>query len=334
MNCQVSGRLRALVPASLLGLARQAEKDRKAIRGCRRHCQSEVRRRSPPTWQEVHRRHHHSAQKMSSKSLRSLMKDRQLAKRIQHQFAKYDSLGRLTCTICLGVVVKSEALWPSHLTSKPHRLNLQRHQSNTNNHLETNPQASSLSKRKPDDPLEHHTDADSPQGKKVRFKAPSPTDGNPETPPSETVQSGLPSDFFDDPSQAPDLSKKEDPSAEEDPEWEAFQAVLNTSSDDTSANLFAQASQIAEPVFYPLNPDSEETSPHNIEIANEIEHGKEEEEVEEDPIEKKIKEEKEEIMYRIQNEEREQLEADERVLRMKARINAFRASRKKAAKAN
>lgn len=34
------------------------------------------------------------------------MKDRQLAKRIQHQFAKYDSAGRLTCILCNCLTVR------------------------------------------------------------------------------------------------------------------------------------------------------------------------------------------------------------------------------------
>ncbi|KAA1136434.1 hypothetical protein PGTUg99_031625 [Puccinia graminis f. sp. tritici] len=278
---------------------------------------------------------------MSSKSLRSLMKDRQLAKRIQHQFAKYDTSGRLTCTICNGLTVKSEALWPSHLTSKAHRLNYQNYQTSVNSHSETTNGSSSaptLSKRKPEEmSSENQIDRSGSQEKKVRFDGPSSSEEN--TRESSNInpqsKSSLPADFFDDPSQTPsnlDDQSEEKEEEEEDPEWKAFEAALqDPTTEDTSANLFAQASLIAEPVLYdsgkPAEMDSELVDGQLLE-----EQQQEGEEEEEDPIEKKIREEKEEIMDRIQNEEREQLEADQRVLRMKARVNAFRASRKKITK--
>ncbi|KAI7966099.1 hypothetical protein MJO29_001847 [Puccinia striiformis f. sp. tritici] len=263
---------------------------------------------------------------MASKSLRSLMKDRQLAKRIQHQFAKYDSTGRLTCTICNGLTVKSEALWPSHLSSKPHRLNHQSYQNSMNSNRTT-----VTTKRKTDE----MSGIDEPmsQDKKVRFDGPSTSDGDEEeehngqrneTQPKSS--SSLPAGFFDDASQAPiNIDQQvEEVGDEEDPEWSAFKAALQEpQNQDNSANLFAQASLVAEPILY----ESGKPSGDNIQDLQQEEIVEEEEE--EDPIEKKIREEKEEIMDRIQNEEREQLEADQRVLRMKARVNAFRATRKK-----
>lgn len=260
------------------------------------------------------------------------MKDRQLAKRIQHQFAKYDSMGRLTCRLCNGLTVKSEALWPSHLTSKPHRLAHQRHQATLN---ETNMDSSSTStsKRKPEDLSPDDKAGDSPsQEKKVRLNVPS-SDHEDEEPALKSLpKPSLPADFFDDPSQAPQLDNQSEGPEEEDPEWKAFQASLQEPpSEDNSADLFAKASMIAEPVFYqPDQKASSQLPSQDLEDGDpsslEQDHAEEEEE---DPIEKKIREEKEEIMDRIQNEEREQLEADERVLRMKARINAFRARRRK-----
>ena len=41
------------------------------------------------------------------------------AKRIESPFAKYNSIGQLTCVIC-NQVVKSESLWNAHLNSKSH----------------------------------------------------------------------------------------------------------------------------------------------------------------------------------------------------------------------
>ncbi|KAI9629756.1 hypothetical protein KEM48_012666 [Puccinia striiformis f. sp. tritici PST-130] len=247
---------------------------------------------------------------MASKSLRSLMKDRQLAKRIQHQFAKYDSTGRLTCTICNGLTVKSEALWPSHF-SKPHRLNHQSYQNSMNSNRTT-----VTTKRKTDE----MSGIDEPmsQDKKVRFDGPSTSDGDEEeehngqrneTQPKSS--SSLPAGFFDDASQAPiNIDQQvEEVGDEEDPEWSAFKAALQEpQNQDNSANLFAQASLVAEPILY----ESGKPSGDNIQDLQQEEIVEEEEE--EDPIEKKIREEKEEIMDRIQNEEREQLEADQRVL--------------------
>jgi len=267
------------------------------------------------------------------------MKDRQLAKRIQHQFAKYDSAGRLTCTLCNCLTVKSEALWPSHLSSKPHRLNYQNYQNKAveaqadQKHGSSTPPAS---KRKPD---ELSPDNNGLQGKKVRFDDASEHGSTPR--PSLSTKSSLPADFFDDASQAPthdqpleeDDEQQQQDDEDDDPEWSAFKAALEEPApEDTSANLFARASMIAEPVLYESvnNPAGILPSQEDPGMAEDDGPPQQEEEEEEDPIEKKIREEKEEIMDRIQNEEREQLEADQRVLRMKARLNAFRASRKKA----
>lgn len=259
------------------------------------------------------------------------MKDRQLAKRIEHQFAKYDTMGRLTCTICNGLTVKSEALWPSHLTSKPHRLNYQNHQNHLNSRAETNGSSiTTLAKRKTDE-MSQDDPVDGPtfQEKKVRFDGPSSREDTRESSNTQPPESSLPADFFDDPSQAPTkvgIQAEE----EEDLEWKAFEAALQeeAGTKNSPANLFAQASVIAEPVLYESEKPSETRISQDPELEDsEMIEG--EQEQEEDPIEKKIREEKEEIMDRIQNEEREQLEADQRVLRMKARVNAFRASRKR-----
>lgn len=193
--------------------------------------------------------------------------------------------------------------------------------------------STSTSKRKPEDLSPDDKAGDSPsQEKKVRLNVPS-SDHEDEEPALKSLpKPSLPADFFDDPSQAPQLDNQSEGPEEEDPEWKAFQASLQEPpSEDNSADLFAKASMIAEPVFYqPDQKASSQLPSQDLEDGDpsslEQDHAEEEEE---DPIEKKIREEKEEIMDRIQNEEREQLEADERVLRMKARINAFRARRRK-----
>ncbi|KAI9626448.1 hypothetical protein H4Q26_017821 [Puccinia striiformis f. sp. tritici PST-130] len=199
---------------------------------------------------------------MASKSLRSLMKDRQLAKRIQHQFAKYDSTGRLTCTICNGLTLQNSM--------------------NSNRTTVT-------TKRKTDE----MSGIDEPmsQDKKVRFDGPSTSDGDEEeehngqrneTQPKSS--SSLPAGFFDDASQAPiNIDQQvEEVGDEEDPEWSAFKAALQEpQNQDNSANLFAQASLVAEPILY----ESGKPSGDNIQDLQQEEIVEEEEE--EDPIEKK-----------------------------------------------
>ncbi|KAH9445256.1 hypothetical protein Pst134EA_031510 [Puccinia striiformis f. sp. tritici] len=248
---------------------------------------------------------------MASKSLRSLMKDRQLAKRIQHQFAKYDSTGRLTCTICNGLTVKSEALWPSHLSSKPHRLNHQSYQNSMNSNRTT-----VTTKRKTDE----MSGIDEPmsQDKKVRFDGPSTSDGD-----EEEEHNGQRNETQ--PKSSSSLPAVEEVGDEEDPEWSAFKAALQEpQNQDNSANLFAQASLVAEPILY----ESGKPSGDNIQDLQQEEIVEEEEE--EDPIEKKSEKKRKKLWIEFKScEEREQLEADQRVLRMKARVNAFRATRKK-----
>ncbi|KAG0149203.1 hypothetical protein CROQUDRAFT_131513 [Cronartium quercuum f. sp. fusiforme G11] len=279
---------------------------------------------------------------MSSKALRSLMKERQLAKRIQHQYAKYDAFGKLICTLCNGLGVKTEALWPSHLTSKQHRLSLQKLKPTSES------QNSPGAKRKSD---ETTLEDDEPQdrdgsplnplreSKRVKFDSTGPDEEDEDiiTSGDQEPSTSLPADFFDDPSQRPrpssaSLEPVDVETVDDDPEWAAFEASLaapDTEKEDQSS-LFAKASIIVEPVSYVENGTLRNLMQVNAGEMEEpiAEEEVEEEEEEEDPIEKKIREEKEEIMERIQNEEREQLEADDRVLRMKARVLAFRESRK------
>jgi zinc finger protein 830 len=208
--------------------------------------------------------------------------------------------------------VKSEALWPSHLTSKAHRLNYQNYQTSVNSHSETTNGSSSaptLLKRKPEEmSSENQIGRAGLQEKKVRFDGPSSSEENTHEGSNINPQSksSLPADFFDDPSQTPtnlddQSEEKEEEEEEEDPEWKAFEAALQEpTTEDTSANLFAQASLIAEPVLYDSGKPSVSSLDPEIVDDQTLEEQQQEEEEEEDPIEKKIREEKEEIMDRIQ----------------------------------
>ncbi|XP_041847889.1 zinc finger protein 830 [Melanotaenia boesemani] len=61
---------------------------------------------------------------VNQEELRRLMRERQRQntdkKRVESPFAKYNSLGHLSCFLC-NVQVKSELLWPAHVLGKQHK---------------------------------------------------------------------------------------------------------------------------------------------------------------------------------------------------------------------
>lgn len=61
---------------------------------------------------------------VNQEELRRLMREKQRQttdkKRIESPFAKYNSLGHLSCVLC-NVQVKSELLWPTHVLGKQHK---------------------------------------------------------------------------------------------------------------------------------------------------------------------------------------------------------------------
>ncbi|XP_069116293.1 zinc finger protein 830-like [Argopecten irradians] len=61
---------------------------------------------------------------VSKDDLRRLMKEKKStvasAKRIEHPYAKYNSIDQLVCVVC-NTVIKSGLLWPAHLQSKQHK---------------------------------------------------------------------------------------------------------------------------------------------------------------------------------------------------------------------
>ncbi|XP_040519249.1 zinc finger protein 830 [Gallus gallus] len=118
--------------------------------------------------------------------LRRLMREkkRQNAdkKRIESPFAKYNSLGHLSCTLC-SAPVKSELLWQTHVLGKQHRERVAE--------LKGAKQAASGSTAGASShPVKRKTaDAESTQLKRSKG-----TDDKPHT---STSTSGLPADFFD-----------------------------------------------------------------------------------------------------------------------------------------
>lgn len=61
---------------------------------------------------------------VNQEELRRLMREKQRQttdkKRVESPFAKYNSLGHLSCVLC-NVQVKSELLWPTHVLGKQHK---------------------------------------------------------------------------------------------------------------------------------------------------------------------------------------------------------------------
>lgn len=117
---------------------------------------------------------------VNQEELRRLMREKQRQatdkKRVESPFAKYNSLGHLSCILC-NVQVKSELLWPAHVLGKQH-------------------------KEKVAELKEGRTQPETPQSQPVKRKAPDNEDVNGKKPKPAPVagQSGLPGDFFEKPS--------------------------------------------------------------------------------------------------------------------------------------
>lgn len=121
---------------------------------------------------------------VNQEELRRLMREKQRQttdkKRVESPFAKYNSLGHLSCTLC-NVQVKSELLWPAHVLGKQH-------------------------KEKVTELKGGKIQAVTPLVQPLKRKAPDSEDVNSKKakPPSGAGQSasgGLPTDFFEKPSE-------------------------------------------------------------------------------------------------------------------------------------
>ncbi|XP_062386395.1 zinc finger protein 830 [Sardina pilchardus] len=120
---------------------------------------------------------------VNQEELRRLMREKQRGsdrkKKVESPFAKYNSLGHLSCVLC-KVPVKSDILWQAHVLGKPHKDKVAElkgaKQPQVHNQGQSKPDQSSLLKRKAPE-----TDASS--GKKLKDAG--------------STSSGLPPGFFD-----------------------------------------------------------------------------------------------------------------------------------------
>ncbi|XP_012731366.2 zinc finger protein 830 [Fundulus heteroclitus] len=125
---------------------------------------------------------------VNQEELRRLMREKQRQntekKRVESPFAKYNSLGHLSCVLC-AVQVKSELLWPAHVLGKPH-------------------------KDKVAELKEAKSQPAAPQSQPVKRKATDSAEvAGKKTKPAEQSGSGLPGDFFEKGTEkAPDSAQK------------------------------------------------------------------------------------------------------------------------------
>ncbi|XP_010750155.3 zinc finger protein 830 [Larimichthys crocea] len=123
---------------------------------------------------------------VNQEELRRLMREKQRQtsdkKRVESPFAKYNSLGHLSCVLC-SVQVKSELLWPAHILGKQHKEKV------------------AELKGKSQQPVTQ-------QVQPVKRKAPDGEDVNGKKVKATTSASGLPGDFFEKPSEQEAVSAK------------------------------------------------------------------------------------------------------------------------------
>ncbi|XP_053218392.1 zinc finger protein 830 [Podarcis raffonei] len=125
-----------------------------------------------------------AAASVGQEELRRLMraKQREAAagkkKRVDSPFARYNSLGNLSCSLC-NMPVKSELLWQTHVLGKQHKEKVEQLRNLKQSVPGPIPDTSSSLKRKT-------TNTESPELKKAKDSSDHP----------QTLSSGLPADFF------------------------------------------------------------------------------------------------------------------------------------------
>ncbi|KAF8704605.1 hypothetical protein RHS03_06002, partial [Rhizoctonia solani] len=252
-----------------------------------------------------------------ARSLLRRAKAAESEKRINHPLALYNASGQLRCAAC-GTTIKPHA-WEGHVISKAHRTQAAR--------LRAEEEKEQARKRKAEENVEME---EAEEGKRPRTAEPEPA------PPQPESTGGLPADFFSDPSRAPvlggddddDQDMSSDPIARNstiDDEFAAFsKAVLQPALKPGAMELYESATVSAEPELVNNIPDG---FPAGVTGEAEGENQQVVEETEEEKRRRLQEEERELIMDRLRDEEMAQEEADERVVRLKARLEAVKAGK-------
>lgn len=270
--------------------------------------------------------------------VRALLKAKREEKRISHPFAAYGQSGQLRCIAC-STVVKYASAWNGHLGSKAHRLNAARVKEEERLKA-VQEEEIRLGKRKADDGDDNLSDEEA--AKKPRLD----NDSEDEQAQSKAPATGLPSDFFSDPSRAITIGDSDGSDVEEgdkndpppavtpqpqtslDMEWEIFQkSVINAPVEVDPRETYERATIFAEPK---LSTEIPEGFPSSIVPEPNVEPQPDAAAVQKDEGEgrrKREEEERELIMDRLLDEERAQEEADERVNTLKSRLDLLRQKR-------
>ncbi|EIW71422.1 hypothetical protein TREMEDRAFT_22984, partial [Tremella mesenterica DSM 1558] len=258
---------------------------------------------------------------------RSLLRAKKAEARIDHPYASYSSAGQLRCSIC-AIPVKQ---WEAHLVTKQHRQSVQR---------EREAQAKAAAKKRPSEETSLSESA-----KRARFEQPQVDEEDEE----EEGPSGLPEGFFSSTNKPsvelePSINGVEEvginltlPKATGDAELDDFLASLSEPQPEIEpSNLIenGEGSTKRKPVraSYKETEDAQvsyQAAPVLIGRA-EGEEPEEEEEPEESEAEKRARiaqEEREEIMGRLEEEERAQEDADARVIHLKQRMEMLKKRR-------
>lgn len=233
------------------------------------------------------------------------MKAQKASNRIQHPYARYSNAGALSCSLC-SLPLKSEVLWPSHLTSKTHRSNLKKQKEQEEQQLSA-AQAHAEASSSSNSGLKRPAEADEDEsGKRARLDGENDVDGD--DAPSGPA-SFLPAGFFSNPEaangpQGEDAEAGLSAAGDEpiDEEWAAFEATLNKAEDpvastSTATGYTTAATITAQPVLFEEEQDNEEGKADGEAGDGEEEDDEEPKETEE---ERREREEREELMERIE----------------------------------
>ncbi|EKC99356.1 hypothetical protein A1Q2_06293 [Trichosporon asahii var. asahii CBS 8904] len=260
---------------------------------------------------------------------KALLRAQKAAAKVQHPYASYNASGQLRCIVCAVPADRKVKQWDAHLLTKQHRQSVQRERA------EEAKRAAAAAKRKQAAEPEPET------AKRQRVTEPEPEeeeDDRPSLPPGFFSSGNGPSVAEDDEQESSAPPPKEEKKG--DAELDAFLASLNDV-DDAPAPTAAEQGETAKTkatkkrrVGYK---ESEEDGVASIsaapvliqrnEAGEEKEPTPEPEETEQERRERLAREEKEEIIARLEEEQRAQEDADNRVLALKARMEALKKKR-------
>ncbi|KAF5381982.1 hypothetical protein D9615_004214 [Tricholomella constricta] len=295
--------------------------------------------------------------------VRALLKAKRQEARITHPLAAYTSSGQLRCSAC-GTAVKHTSAWEGHLGSKAHRTNVARLREQERLQAERaraeaeaaaqaaaeaeKQRASQVAKgkRKADD----DDDDDDMDGENATDKETNDIENGAKRRRVGPAPGGFPADFFSDPSRAPipitsDSDDDEDANAGAltangappppattqsaiDLEYERFQREMLGNADnvpDAPREAYERATVVAEPELVTMEDVPSEFPAEDQQMDVDAEKQKQSEE--ELARRRKEQDERELIMDRLLDEERAQEEADQRVVVMKARLEALKKKR-------